>query len=90
MVSLVQEVLAIQEKFDNDKVHIFVEKYWHWSFYISVFYVVTIFAVKWWMKSRSKYDLRKPLFLWSTLLALFSIYGFWMNGTYVVLYSLKY
>ena len=49
--------------------------YWHYSIYISAFYVVSIFALKHWMRDREKYDLRKPLFAWSLGLALFSCMG---------------
>lgn len=80
MASYIQEILAAQDRFSNDKVHLFVEKYWHWSFYISIFYVMTIFLLQAWMEKREKFDLRRPLFAWSTMLAVFSVCGFWMNG----------
>ena len=80
MASYIQEILAVQDRFSNDKVHLFVEEYWHWSFYISIFYVVTIFSLQAWMEKREKFNLRRPLFVWSTMLAVFSVCGFWMNG----------
>ena len=49
--------------------------YWHYSIYISAFYMVSIFMLKHWMRDREKYDLRRPLFAWSLGLCLFSCMG---------------
>ena len=57
-----------------------MNKYWHYSIYISIFYVISIFSIQHYMRNRERYDLRRPLFLWSLLLSVFSAYGFWMNG----------
>ena len=56
-------------------------RYWHWSIYLSIFYAVSIFAIQRWMKNREKYDLRRPLFVWSLTLSLFSMWGFYVAGT---------
>lgn len=63
-----------------DNAVLFLNKYWHYSIYISVFYVVSIFTIQWWMKERRPYNLRRPLFIWSTGLAVFSIMGFYNCG----------
>lgn len=63
-----------------------MEGYWHWSFYISAFYVVSIFALQRWMRDRKKFDLRRPLFLWSLTLSLFSINGWLVVGLPHVIY----
>jgi len=44
-------------------------------FLFSLIYVVTIFTVRAKMEDRERFDLRKPLALWSMSLALFSLFG---------------
>lgn len=53
----------------------FMCDYWHYSIYFSTLYVMSIFALKHWMRDREKYDLRRPLFTWSLGLSLFSCLG---------------
>lgn len=49
---------------------------WHWSIYISVVYIITIFGIQKLMKYREKgFNLRTPLIMWNFLLAAFSIFG---------------
>ena len=45
------------------------------SFWLSAVYVILVFAGQRWMHSRSPFNLRIPLFLWSGVLSLFSIIG---------------
>ena len=49
--------------------------HWQYSLYISVIYVICVFAGKWLMKDRTPFDLRRPLVLWNIGLASFSIFG---------------
>ena len=53
----------------------FVQNRWHYSIYLSFGYIIVIFLLKYFMKNREPLSLRRPLFLWNTFLALFSIYG---------------
>ncbi|KPM03394.1 Elongation of very long chain fatty acids-like protein 1 [Sarcoptes scabiei] len=53
----------------------FANDYWHYCFYISAIYLVTIFSLQYWMRSRESYNLRTPLFYWNILLSIFSILG---------------
>ena len=49
---------------------------WHFSLYISVVYILLVHVLQNWMKHREKgFNLRFPLALWSSGLALFSISG---------------
>ena len=57
------------------KPHIMMANYWHYSVYISAVYVLIIFGLKNWMIDRKPFGLRKPLAVWSSLLALFSVVG---------------
>ena len=53
----------------------FTCRYWLYSVYVSAFYVVSIFAIKRWMRDRERFNLRRPLFAWSLSLCLFSCLG---------------
>ena len=46
---------------------------WTVSIWLSLIYIALIFAGRWYMQSRSKYDLRPWLAVWSGVLAIFSI-----------------
>ncbi|XP_059820878.1 elongation of very long chain fatty acids protein 6 isoform X2 [Hypanus sabinus] len=59
----------------------------HWrkkSFLYSALYAALIFGGRHMMKQRAKFELRKPLVLWSLSLALFSIIGAVRTGAYMV------
>ncbi|KAH7638270.1 hypothetical protein DERF_004122 [Dermatophagoides farinae] len=50
--------------------------YWHYSIYISIGYIVTIFTLKFLMNQREKgFDLKRELILWNWFLAAFSFMG---------------
>ena len=53
-----------------------VEDNWTLSIWISLIYIFLVFSGKWYMNSRSKFELRLPLILWNLFLASFSILGF--------------
>ena len=78
----------MEDGFDRQQVTVFMIKYWHYSFYVSAFYIISIFGLQYWMKNRERYDLRVALFAWSLLLALFSITGFLSEGVEHVRYLL--
>ncbi|XP_065841832.1 very long chain fatty acid elongase 6-like [Oscarella lobularis] len=48
---------------------------WKACFYVSIVYVIAIFAGRHYMESRPKFNLRRLLFGWNMLLALFSALG---------------
>ena len=54
--------------------------YWHYSIYVSIFYVVSIFSIQRWMRNRERYNLRRYLFAWSLGLSIFSAIGFYRCG----------
>lgn len=64
--------------FDNEYVESkrdYMNKYWSLSIYYALVYVVVIFALQAFMRTRPKFDLRRPLIAWNFLLAAFSILG---------------
>ncbi len=73
-------LLKIEERFDKAKAVSFMQNYWHYSLYISAFYVVSVFSLKRYMRHRERYNLRFPLFMWSLSLSLFSMVGFVVSG----------
>lgn len=79
-------IRRIEDGFDRAQVTTFMVEYWHYSFYVSALYIISIFGVQHWMKHREGYDLRMALFCWSLLLALFSITGFLTEGVEHVRY----
>ena len=80
MAAVFNSLHRIEESFSFDSATEMINKHWHYSVYISIFYVVSIFSIQCYMHKREKYDLRRLLFLWSLLLSVFSAYGFWMCG----------
>jgi hypothetical protein len=58
------------------------------SFLVTVFYVVTIFSIKWVMTNRKPYEIKTALRLWNLWLALFSIAGSLVTS-YALLYEIN-
>ena len=79
----------LEEQFNSTSAIMFMEGIWHYSFYISAFYVVTVFGLRKIMENRPKYNLRGPLMVWSLLLASFSACGFFIAGVHLLLYLLQ-
>ncbi|XP_033123902.1 elongation of very long chain fatty acids protein 6-like [Anneissia japonica] len=67
----------------------FFGTYWHYGIYISIVYLLTIFSIQKWMKSRAAFSLRPQLFMWNVLLAIFSIGGALRCSPFLV-YALVY
>lgn len=65
----------LEDKFNSAKAASYAVDRWHYSLYISAFYVISIFALQRYMRDRERYNLRVPLFMWSLSLALFSVVG---------------
>ena len=80
MVKPWKPIIGIENEFNQTAAAEFVHSCWHYSIYISAFYVITIFSIQRYMVDKPKYNLRIPLMFWSLLLAVFSIVGFIMTG----------
>jgi elongation of very long chain fatty acids protein 6 len=65
----------LEERFNSSKVVSYAAERWHYSFHISALYVLGVFALRRYMSTRQRFNLRLPLFMWSLTLALFSILG---------------
>ncbi|KAJ8281413.1 hypothetical protein GJAV_G00067390 [Gymnothorax javanicus] len=82
-------VLALQEyeferQFNENEAIKWMQENWKKSFLYSALYAACILGGRRLMKEREKFELRKPLVLWSLSLALFSIFGAIRTGGYMV------
>ncbi|XP_023224886.1 very long chain fatty acid elongase 6-like isoform X2 [Centruroides vittatus] len=66
---------------------IWIKNNWPQTFYWSAIYMMVIFSLQNYMKSRPAFNLRRPLIIWNLLLAVFSIFGTvrMLPGLYIVL-----
>lgn len=80
----------LEEQFNHTSAMNLMKDICHYSFYISAFYVVTIFALQAYMQDRPKYNLQGPLMVWSLLLATFSMRGFFIDGVPHLSHALMY
>ena len=69
-------VFKFEEDFDHVEVKEKVEEYWVGvCLYASLVYLIIIFGGQYWMSSRPRFEMRRVLFAWNSMLALFSIVG---------------
>ncbi|ESO84021.1 hypothetical protein LOTGIDRAFT_184058 [Lottia gigantea] len=68
-------VFEFEKNWDEPWFLEYLKERWTDSFIYAAVYVVIIFSVQHFMKSRREYDLRQVLAVWSGILALFSISG---------------
>lgn len=65
--------------FENDFIHQRTRKWmvenWTWVFYYCGIYMLVIFGGQHFMQNRPRFQLRGPLIIWNTMLAMFSIMG---------------
>ena len=61
-----------------------MQENWKKSFLFSALYVAFVFGSQHLMNKRAKFELKKPLVLWSLTLAVFSIFGAFRTGAYIV------
>lgn len=56
-------------------IYAWMNKWWWLSIVYSIIYVIFIYYGRSLMEKRERYELRLPLILWNTALALFSVFG---------------
>lgn len=64
------------EKLDIRYWNEFMSTYSHYSIFIGICYILTIFHLQTWMSKRKAFCLKYPLFVWNVFLSIFSIVGF--------------
>ncbi|UXI15882.1 hypothetical protein NH340_JMT01825 [Sarcoptes scabiei] len=52
-----------------------MEQNWHYTVYVSIAYMVVIYSIQQFMRTREPFKLRKSLTLWNTILTIFSTLG---------------
>ncbi len=74
-VALWNELLRIEQHFDDEKSIQWMHDYWWLSFVFSGIYLLLIVVGTRAMKNREPFDLRRGLCMWSTGLSVFSVYA---------------
>ncbi|KAM8924349.1 very long chain fatty acid elongase 3 [Pelodytes ibericus] len=72
-----------ERSFDDQGAIQWMQDNWSKSFFFSLLYVAIIFGGQRVMKERRRFELRRPLVLWSLTLAIFSIVGAMRTGWYL-------
>lgn len=82
-----------EEEFDFENKIELTKRYWWISIILSAIYLVLIYYGVRYMRDRPAFDLRRPLAIWSTVLAIFSFFGalhVLPEGIYAVQHGLHY
>lgn len=67
----------LERRFSRNATLAWTHVWWTQCFYVSAVYVVLVHLGQRLMKHRKKFILRRPLFLWNFMLAVFSAIGFY-------------
>ncbi|XP_071412100.1 very long chain fatty acid elongase 6 isoform X1 [Pithys albifrons albifrons] len=73
-----------EKQFNEHAAIQWMQENWKKSFLFSALYAAFIFGGRHLMNKRAKFELRKPLVLWSLSLAVFSIFGAVRTGAYML------
>ena len=73
ITSLFSILHYVEDKFDTDAALAWFGRIWYFSCINSAIYVLLLYVGTRWMKNREPYNLRRPLVLWNTGLAVFSV-----------------
>lgn len=68
-------MFAFEQKFSPEKARAWMDSNWINGFYYCGLYLLIIFTIKYYMQNRPRFNLRKILVMWNTMLATFSIIG---------------
>ena len=75
---------TIERGFDEIRVNHWMRHNWHMSVYVSLIYLLSIYFVTRYMSDKRPFNLRRPLFLWSLSLSLFSLIAFLRICDYIL------
>lgn len=84
MSVLILQEYEFEKQFNENEAIQWMQENWKKSFLFSALYAAFIFGGRHLMNKRAKFELRKPLVLWSLTLAVFSIFGALRTGAYMV------
>lgn len=74
-MSLVSFLAPIEGRFAEESALEWMQHNWLLSLYASGVYALLVHIGKWWMRDKPPWSLRRPLVMWNTTLALFSLMG---------------
>ena len=74
------QISGVENEFNHTSAIEFMKRWRHLAVYLSVFYVAVVFGIQYPMKNRTKWNLRGPLMVWNSIMAVFSILGFYSTG----------
>ena len=66
---------GFEKNFDEPEFRLWIQENWTLSMWYSAVYVICIFYGKHYMNKRERFEIRIGLFMWSFILAVFSIFG---------------
>ncbi|XP_078532220.1 very long chain fatty acid elongase 6 isoform X1 [Lissotriton helveticus] len=84
MSGLTLQEYEFEKQFNENEAIQWMQENWKKSFLFSALYAAFIFGGRYLMKQRAKFELRRPLVLWSLSLAVFSIFGALRTGAYML------
>ena len=68
-------MFTFEQKFSPEKARVWMDNNWINGFYFCGIYLLLVFSLKHYMKKRDRFDLRRILITWNTMLAVFSFIG---------------
>lgn len=68
-------ISRFEEEFDFETQIVLFKQYWWITIILSAIYLALVYYGVQYMKTRPAFDLRKPLVIWSAILAVFSFFG---------------
>lgn len=75
MASLIENFESFERNFNYSSYLEWHMKLWPLVYPVIALYLASIFFIQKWMVNRPAYSLKKPLLIWNTCLALFSVWG---------------
>ena len=75
MASLMESFESLERKFSYSQYLEWHFKLWPLVYPVILVYLASIFLLQKWMHNRPAYSLKKPLLIWNTCLAVFSVWG---------------
>ena len=78
MARLIPLMDSIESRFDIKRGTTWMARRWHISIAMCAVYLLLIYVGRRWMRDRKPFNLRRPLVMWNTGLAVFSFLGSWV------------
>ncbi|XP_071538010.1 very long chain fatty acid elongase 6-like isoform X2 [Panulirus ornatus] len=83
-------VFKFEEDFDTLEKRRWMKENWMMCFYYIGAYMIVIYGGQLYMQTRSRFELRLPLFMWNVFLAMFSVWGAYRSAPELLYVLNKY